>query len=273
MPIQSDIHGSSLEQDPLPVIALDGSAKPRFCRTCGTPWQIDWEQCLPCSANNSRAFAPPLTIASEWRAVKSSLFLYFSLLTVCAIGIGLSHDLGGVNLQLWLTAAISAITLGWCVGSLKTVWPPLTKLPEIRWFALAIGLSLISYGIAVGVIHGLNSLLHAPSDSMSKPFLKAGYGWPVIIAVICLQPALIEELAFRGVIFAALTKALSASETILVSAMMFMILHLSPGRFPHTLALGLSAGFLRYRTKSLYPCMLMHFSHNFLCIAGEWLAR
>jgi membrane protease YdiL (CAAX protease family) len=124
----------------------------------------------------------------------------------------------------------------------------------------------------MGVIHGVNLMLRTPDESMSEPFLKAGFGWGTVILFTCIQPAIIEELAFRGVIFAGLTKALSGMETILVSALMFMVLHLSPLRFPHTLALGIGAGFLRYRTKSIYPCMLMHFSHNFLCIAGEWLA-
>jgi membrane protease YdiL (CAAX protease family) len=52
-----------------------------------------------------------------------------------------------------------------------------------------------------------------------------------------------------------------------------MLLHLSPARFPHTLAIGLAAGFLRVRSKSILPCMALHFSHNFLCVALEWSAR
>ncbi len=92
----------------------------------------------------------------------------------------------------------------------------------------------------------------------------------MIILCICVQPAVIEELAFRGVIFGALQKALSPFETIMVSALMFMILHLSIARFPHTLALGAAAGYLRTRTRSLYPCIVLHFSHNFLCVLAEW---
>jgi uncharacterized protein len=271
------------ETEPLPVVGLDPSTDalpvipvpsgPRFCRTCGAAWQIEWADCILCAARINRAHTAPLTIAPEWRAMKSSLWLYFSLLAVCALGLGLSTAFGGVTLELWETAFITGITLIWCLASIKDVLPPLQKSAGIGWFALAIGLSLVTYAIAMGVIHGLNTMMHTPDESMSKPFLQAGYSWAAVILFICVQPALIEELAFRGVIFAGITKALSSSETILVSAMMFMILHLAPARFPHTLALGIGAGFLRYRTKSIYPCMLMHFSHNLLCIAGEWLAR
>jgi membrane protease YdiL (CAAX protease family) len=282
---RTDEHAKSVNPAPLPVLSIDTAAepmavlpipqngRPRFCRACGTMWQTDWVDCVPCGQRLSQTPLAPLTIAPEWRSMKSALWLYFSLLSVCALGLGLSRAFGGVQLELWETAGITAVTLIWCFGSAGSVLPPLRKIAGPGWFAMAIGLSLVTYAIAMAVIHGLNTLTHTPDQNMSQPFLKAGYTWAAVVLFICVQPALIEELAFRGVIFAGLTKALSSSETILVSALMFMILHLSPARFPHTLALGIGAGFLRWRTKSIYPCMLMHFSHNFLCIAGEWLAR
>jgi membrane protease YdiL (CAAX protease family) len=50
---------------------------------------------------------------------------------------------------------------------------------------------------------------------------------------------------------------------------MFMVLHLNPIRFPHTLALGLTAGIVRVRCKSILPCMVLHFCHNFFCVVME----
>jgi hypothetical protein len=149
------------------------------------------------------------------------------------------------------------------------VVPLLTRMPNPAWFAAAVGLSLVSFGIAVGVIGGLDHLMHAPYPNEDTPYFAAGFGWGTLILCMCIQPAVIEELAFRGIIFGALQKALSPVETIVVSAMMFMILHLSVGRFPHTLALGLASGYMRYRTKSIYPCMLMHLSHNLLCVLSD----
>ncbi len=55
-------------------------------------------------------------------------------------------------------------------------------------------------------------------------------------------PVALDEPA-SGSVTSAL--ALFPLETILVSAMMFMTLHLSPMRFPHTLAMGMAAGYLR----------------------------
>ncbi len=66
---------------------------------------------------------------------------------------------------------------------------------------------------------------------------------------------------------------LSETETIAVSALMFMILHLSPLGAPYLLLVGGLAGWLRLRSKSIWPCMLLHFVHNAMCIfAPHWLA-
>jgi membrane protease YdiL (CAAX protease family) len=54
--------------------------------------------------------------------------------------------------------------------------------------------------------------------------------------------------------------------------MMFMILHLSIPSAPQLLLLGIVIGILRVRSGSLWPCVLMHFTHNAMCIAFErWM--
>ncbi len=80
---------------------------------------------------------------------------------------------------------------------------------------------------------------------------------------------MIEELAFRGIIFGALRRVLEPMEAVLVSALMFMILHLAIASFPHLFAIGLLLGWLRMHTGSMYPGMLLHFLHNFLVVLSE----
>ena len=84
-----------------------------------------------------------------------------------------------------------------------------------------------------------------------------------------MQPAIFEELASRGVIFGALERVLAVREAIMVSALLFMIIHLAVLSFPHLLVLGLVLGYLRVRTGSLYPGMVLHFTHNLLVVMSE----
>lgn len=50
---------------------------------------------------------------------------------------------------------------------------------------------------------------------------------------------------------------------------MFSILHLSPIIFPSHFLMGLALGFLRMRSKSLYPGMLLHGGWNAWVVSQE----
>ncbi len=264
---------------PPPSIVEDdrptASAGPRFCRACGSTWDPAWAECEPCARGRRRAVVLQ-EHAPEQRAVKSALALYFALLAVCATGIvaglcGAGKGDGGLGIELAEIIGLAVVTLAWAAADRRPVLPPLATVPGPGWFAAAVGLSLVTVAIATGTIGGCRHLFPTPPEAVPDPFRAAGYGWGFVVLCTCVQPAVVEELAFRGVIFAGVGRVLSRSETVLVTALMFMILHLSPVRFPHTLALGLGTGYLRTRTRSLYPGMAMHFAHNLMCVGGEYL--
>ena len=90
-----------------------------------------------------------------------------------------------------------------------------------------------------------------------------------VVLTICVQPAIFEELAFRGAIMSALGKFLSSTEVVFVSSAMFAILHLSIPSLPHLFLMGVALAYLRQWCGSLYPGMLLHFCHNFLVVLSE----
>jgi membrane protease YdiL (CAAX protease family) len=147
------------------------------------------------------------------------------------------------------------------------------RVPALGWFALAPFVGFFTFAIATGFLTSVQRVLHLPPGRMSTPLLQAGYGWGMIVLLIAVQPAVIEELAFRGIILTGLQRVLKPGEAVVASALMFMVLHLDPMRFPHTLALGLAAGLVRIRAKSIFPCIAIHFTHNFLCLAFEWAGK
>ncbi len=80
------------------------------------------------------------------------------------------------------------------------------------------------------------------------------------------RPAIVEEIAFRGIIFAAFLRSLKGWETVIVTALMFMVLHADVPAFPHLLLCGMIFGLLRLRSGSWLPGVFMHFTHNFLVL-------
>lgn len=71
-----------------------------------------------------------------------------------------------------------------------------------------------------------------------------------------------EELWFRGIGLASLTKNGSVIRAVIITSLIFGALH-GPGRFIFASVFGLVMALIRFRTGSLYCCMLVHGVHNF----------
>ncbi len=104
-----------------------------------------------------------------------------------------------------------------------------------------------------------------PDLTEPTPFVAALFTW-------VLFPAVVEELADRGVLWEALRRITGVGGTILGTALVFAFLHgLGEGAFleiPHRFAMGLVFGWLRARTGSLAPCMIAHGANNLVAL---WL--
>jgi membrane protease YdiL (CAAX protease family) len=99
-----------------------------------------------------------------------------------------------------------------------------------------------------------------PVPSELAGFEHHALAWPVI--VIALAPPLLEELAFRGLMFGALARKLRRAEVYAISWFAFAMLHLSiPALLTH-MPLGLYLCWLRERSGSLWPSTFAHFFHN-----------
>ena len=93
----------------------------------------------------------------------------------------------------------------------------------------------------------------------------------VIILDICVMPAIWEEIAFRGLIQTGLATAVKTREAIILTAVLFAIIHFSALSGIYLFGLGLVLGVLRHRSQSLVPGMLMHFFHNLAIVLVEKL--
>jgi membrane protease YdiL (CAAX protease family) len=247
------------------------AAIPKFCRSCGAVWQAHWTDCQAC---RGKTITLSISESKSDRTVQRALSLYFCLLAMLGIGT-LAGAVGGdsFNVMIIMQVMMSALVIGWAACEWRTHRDAFLRLPPVWWFGLAILLALPTYWVASSVGGGMHYLMGGSVEKMITPFKKHGFGYGALILSTAVQPAIIEELAFRGVVLGGLRRVLTTYEAVVVSALMFMTLHLSPVRFPHTLALGLVSGTLRVRSKSIFPCMALHFTHNFLCIAMEWMAR
>lgn len=80
---------------------------------------------------------------------------------------------------------------------------------------------------------------------------------------ICIFAPLVEELVFRGAILRVLLEGLRSHWiAIVVSALLFALVHLNPAQMPHAFCLGLLLGWMYYRTRSVIPGIIVHWVNN-----------
>ena len=156
-------------------------------------------------------------------------------------------------------------------------------------FATALGMtkpSKSSYAALSGLLVGCGAWLGVSlpilwiqqalftGTGQASESLKASLGieqtplWALLFAT-ALVPAVIEEITFRGVILGQLRAKQGAATTIVVQAILFGLVHGSIYRFFPTAALGIVLGIIAWKTRSIWPGILVHFLTNGILVTLE----
>jgi membrane protease YdiL (CAAX protease family) len=95
--------------------------------------------------------------------------------------------------------------------------------------------------------------------------------WFLLLAATVVAPV-VEEVFFRGFVFAGFRERYGWPRAALISAGLFSVLHLQPLAIPPIFLLGLIFAFLYQRSRSLWPAILMHVLMNALALGATYLA-
>jgi len=101
-------------------------------------------------------------------------------------------------------------------------------------------------------------------------FINTSYPKIFMLLVIAVQPAIFEELAFRGIITSQLKKITDARQTIFITAFVFAIIHLSFLSLIWLLPFAVLLGYIRERENTIWYGVLMHFSFNAIACLFEF---
>lgn len=126
---------------------------------------------------------------------------------------------------------------------------------------------MISGTIMIGmVLTSITNMIFKSSAAgveESMQFL-IGDNFITTLLVVALAPAICEELMFRGYIFSAMEAGMKYRNAILLSSVIFGVYHMSIVKFFTTALLGMVICHVSYKSKSIFPGMLMHFLNNAL---------
>ena len=168
------------------------------------------------------------------------------------------------EVALALPALIALMTRARPLVGLRPV-PPLTAALAVcsglALWAASLGLLELQYSIwppprgYLDDFHGLHRKLRpqGPADALLS------------LSAIALAPAACEEILFRGLALGALAVAVGGGPAVVISALLFGLIHVDVTaggatlyRVPFAIGVGLLLGLLRVRTRSVLPAMLAH---------------
>jgi uncharacterized protein len=135
-------------------------------------------------------------------------------------------------------------------------------LPAIGWVALGMVIVFVTLSVYGVLIQRFNWSLQTNVQTLST---EAKYA-PITVAATLLVAVFIapicEETFFRGFLFAGLLRGMSLWPAVIVSALVFAVVHGDVGSFAPILVLGLVLALIRWRTSSIWPGMALHALNN-----------
>jgi ABC-2 type transport system permease protein/sodium transport system permease protein len=147
-------------------------------------------------------------------------------------------------------------------GGFSLHWPAWLTLAG----ALLLGLGL--WPIIIQVMQWLHVDLQPEAQEQAKRLVQQMKSAGMVLAVPLALAAVTEELFFRGYLFAALQRLVRPLTVIVVTAVLFGVMHSIIGGsigarqlIPATL-MGLVLGCVRWRSGSVLPGMALHMAHN-----------
>lgn len=170
-----------------------------------------------------------------------------------------------VLLGLWLMAKLRKSTFGAFTGLADKAGIPVLVL------ALAAGAAMSFWAtIAINMIPWPEAMVESYVESSSALTSRQ----PAIdfLAVVLMAP-LVEELLFRGVIYDALCTFVPAGAAVVFQAMLFGSTHGNLLWILYSTLIGCVLGYVRKRTASLWPCILMHSAFNGSSYLFTWFAE
>lgn len=128
----------------------------------------------------------------------------------------------------------------------------------------------IFFGVAlVSACAHVNSVMVSVFDysAFSEEILwdsdvSSNYELVLMFFTLAVVPAFVEELLFRGLILGNLLPY-GRTTAILASALLFGVMHQNAEQLFYATAAGVVLGWVYVRTRSIWPCVLLHFVNNF----------
>lgn len=281
-------------QEELPVAAQPDdntqfSEEPQSlpCWRCGLDAPGQRAKCPHCGAANRSAAAQTLTLppaSGSSESIEWQVKLVFGAYAVI-LATGVLHGLvfglrfEGANLddprvkhaamlQVAIAEAADAVVVVAALLAMRGLPPrrqPSSSATTLAW-TVSVPVLCALVGVNFAYHAYLNEILRLPL--IERDLLSEWSAWSIVL--VCVQPAIVEELFFRGFALRWLQSVMGPHGAVWIAALMFGMVHVAAlFSIPYLVLAGVVFGYVAVATGRLWLPMILHFLHNFVLIWVE----
>ena len=177
-----------------------------------------------------------------------------------------------------LTEAILIVLAGAIVSRRGGTWRQLGFRPFPPWAHLLAGAVIliafvinVFYALAIWTL-GLERFRPLGARELLPLFGEGGWALAIGLMLAGVIAPLAEEMFFRGFVFMGLLRPLGFNGALIMSSLLFAVVHLQIMTVLPIFALGCLLGWLYYRSGSLWPSILVHATYNSIALLAAFLA-
>jgi len=145
-------------------------------------------------------------------------------------------------------------------------------LRSFKWEMLGLGCGLmllsLAFNLVFGLFLGLFGLRIQPD--LAPIFAQLSSPWLLLLGGAVVAP-IVEEIFFRGFVFAGLRPRYGWQRAAVVSSVLFALIHLIPTAIIPIFILGYIFAYLYQRSNSIWPAILMHSATNALALGAAFM--
>ena len=196
-----------------------------------------------------------------------SAFSFFIVYLFVCLAVQFTNWFDSYNMLFWVEIFLATFTLFHVFRNYKAI-KPLLKFHNLSLLRLTgcILLATIASVIINIIVIKLNFSFFRTDTSYYTRFSIYAMPAAVMIYSIALNPAIFEELAFRGVLYHYLDTFLSERLVVIVTGFAFAMMHLSFISLFWLVPFGIFVGAMRKRFGTIWYGVIFHFTFNLIAV-------
>ncbi|MEM7232962.1 MAG: type II CAAX endopeptidase family protein, partial [Planctomycetota bacterium] len=257
------------------------------CSYCGRALDLRYTFCVHCASTHD-VTVPANDLGEEesdeyWDIGEGSIetrlmrrapvavnYFLALLATIIFVGVGTTQvaEDSPVHAIFLQHAAVAGLTLFFALSE-RRLFADLFVVPRSAGILIASVPLLAGFLVINHFYHSqLTELFGLEDETSLIDLVRREVSKSTLVVVICVLPAVLEETGFRGLVQTRFVETVGKASGFAATSVLFTALHFSVLSAPYLFLLSLYLCWVRDRTGSLYPVIVLHFLHN---LAVLWM--